>query len=199
MRRRSIICCLPGVQSDRSASISPSLLLLYPRKKDSILMSTTTTRTFSRNTLNEEASLQTAQQLQKRLVDLIDLGLLLKQAHWNVIGMNFRSVHLQLDEVIDSVRAASDEFAERISTLGIAADGRSLTVSQDTELEQYPSGFVRTEQTVRHVADALSKVIEGLRSSLRTLGDVDPISEDLCISTCAALEKHLWMVQAQEA
>lgn len=162
-------------------------------------MSTTKTNTFSRNALGEEARLQTAQHLQKRLVDLIDLGLLLKQAHWNVVGTNFRSVHLQLDEVIDSVRSASDEFAERISSLGIAADGRSLTVSQDTQLEQYPSGFVQANQTVGLVADALVRTIEGLRDSLKALGDVDPISEDMCIATCAALEKHLWMVQAQEA
>ena len=33
--------------------------------------------------------------LQDSLVDLIGLALVGKQAHWNVIGPRFRSVHLQ--------------------------------------------------------------------------------------------------------
>lgn len=161
-------------------------------------MSTTTSNTFARTVLNEDANLKTAQHLQKRLIDLVDLALILKQAHWNVLGTNFRSVHLQLDEVIVSVRASSDEFAERISSLGIAADGRSLTVSQDTSLETYPAGFRKTDETVTLVANALKKTVDGLRSTMKELAELDPVSEDMCISTCAVLEKHLWMVQAQE-
>ena len=38
--------------------------------------------------------------LQASLVDLVDLSLIGKQAHWNVIGKNFRSIHLQLDELV---------------------------------------------------------------------------------------------------
>lgn len=161
-------------------------------------MSSTKSSTFLRNALDEPTTLKTAQHLQKRLIDLVDLALILKQAHWNVLGTNFRSVHLQLDEVIVSVRDASDEFAERISSLGIAADGRSLTVSQDTQLETYPSGFRKTDETVTLVANALMKTVEGLRLSMKELADLDPVSEDMCIATCAVLEKHLWMIQAQE-
>jgi starvation-inducible DNA-binding protein len=38
------------------------------------------------------------QRCRQILVDLIDLSLIVKQAHWNVVGTRFRSVHLQLDE-----------------------------------------------------------------------------------------------------
>ena len=38
------------------------------------------------------------QNLQKVLVDLIELHLQGKQAHWNLVGTNFRDLHLQLDE-----------------------------------------------------------------------------------------------------
>ncbi|MBU1803288.1 MAG: DNA starvation/stationary phase protection protein, partial [Actinobacteria bacterium] len=34
--------------------------------------------------------------LQQLLVDLTDLHLQGKQAHWNVVGKNFRDLHLQL-------------------------------------------------------------------------------------------------------
>ncbi|NND96554.1 MAG: DNA starvation/stationary phase protection protein Dps [Pirellulaceae bacterium] len=162
-------------------------------------MTTATKTAFKRDILDSEAGSETACLLQANLVNLIDLALLLKQAHWNVIGPNFRSVHLQLDEIIESVRAASDEVAERINTLGIAPDGRSSTVAQDSKLDAYPTDFQKVPDTLGNVADALKATIDSLRSAISELGDLDPVSEDLCIGVSAQLEKHLWMVQAQEA
>jgi starvation-inducible DNA-binding protein len=137
--------------------------------------------------------------LQQPLVDLIDLGLQLKQAHWCVIGTNFRAVHTQLDEIIVDVRAASDELAERISTLGVAPDGRSQTVSSSTRLSGMSGQFESASATVTAVADRLQTTIDGLRESISKIGQLDPVSEDMLIGISAALEKHLWMVQSQEA
>jgi len=52
-----------------------------------------------------------AQSLQEVLVDLIELHLQGKQAHWNLIGTNFRDLHLQIDEIVDIAREASDTIA----------------------------------------------------------------------------------------
>lgn len=161
-------------------------------------MASATDTQFKRNILSASKNDKVTSLLQQNLVNLVDLALLMKQAHWNVIGPNFRSVHLQLDEIIATVRDASDEVAERISTLGIAPDGRSETVSNASELQRYPSGFVKVSETVEHVADALKATIDALRSAIERVGDPDPISEDMLIGISAALEKHLWMLQAQE-
>lgn len=161
-------------------------------------MATVTDTQFKRNILSASKNDKVTSLLQQNLVNLVDLALLMKQAHWNVIGPNFRSVHLQLDEIIATVRGASDEVAERIATLGIAPDGRSETVSNTSELQRYPSGFVKVPETVGHVADALKATIDALRSAIEQVGDPDPISEDMLIGISAALEKHLWMLQAQE-
>jgi len=56
--------------------------------------------------------------LQETLVELIDLHLRAKQAHWNVVGRHFRSLHLELDELTDDVRAAADLVAERAVAIG---------------------------------------------------------------------------------
>ena len=48
--------------------------------------------------------------LQEALVDLVDLALQGKQAHWNLYGPHFRSIHLQLDEIIDEVRQVGREL-----------------------------------------------------------------------------------------
>ena len=44
---------------------------------------------------------------QRVLVDLIALELVGKQAHWNIVGPNFRDLHLNLDEVVGIARTGS--------------------------------------------------------------------------------------------
>lgn len=153
---------------------------------------------FKRNVLSNETTNEVAIALQQRLVDMIDLALQLKQAHWCVVGNNFRAVHIQLDEIIVDVRAASDEIAERIATLGVAPDGRVNTVAAGTTLPAISSTFEQSPATVTAVADRLSTTIAGLRESIEKLGSLDPISEDMLIAIAGPLEKHLWMVQSQE-
>src|ERR1700684_3552541 len=63
------------------------------------------------------ASPSLADHLQRVLVDLIELHLLGKQAHWNVVGTNFRDLHLQVDELVDFAREASDTIARRMRAL----------------------------------------------------------------------------------
>lgn len=154
---------------------------------------------FDRDILENETTADVTAILQENLTNLIDLALLLKQAHWNVVGPNFRSIHLQLDEVIETVRDASDEVAERIVALGVAADGRVTTVASDSGLQNYPDGFVDVPHTIGHAADAVKTSIDSLRRAIAKLGDLDPISEDMLIAISGPLEKHLWMLQAQEA
>ena len=84
-----------------------------------------------------EASPELAGNLQRVLVDLIELHLQGKQAHWNVVGTNFRDLHLQLDELVDLARAGSDTIAERLRALGAVPDGRSDTVAATTTLPQF--------------------------------------------------------------
>ena len=160
---------------------------------------TTASKTFKRNVLgSSDKTEQVKQLLQGGLVTLIDLGLVLKQAHWNVVGPNFRSVHLHLDEILETSRNASDEVAERIVTIGEAPDGRSATVSAQSRLEEFPNDFQRVPEMVSEIANRMMSAIEQLREAITKLGALDPVSEDLMIGITAELEKHLWMVQAQE-
>ncbi|MEM6329417.1 MAG: DNA starvation/stationary phase protection protein Dps [Planctomycetota bacterium] len=151
-----------------------------------------------RHVITGEDRTKTISALQACLADLIDLALQGKQAHWNVVGANFRSVHLQLDEIIDQARNASDAVAERIVTLGDPADGRCTRVAEGTRLPPYPTGLQGVSETVTLTADRLEKVIAGLRVAIATVGDPDPVTEDLLIGVAGELEKSLWMVQAQE-
>lgn len=156
------------------------------------------TMKFKRHVLPEDKAKPTSDELQKNLIALIDLSLTLKQAHWNVVGKNFRSIHLQLDEIILTTRDASDEVAERIVMIGFSPDGRSATVAKETPLKSYDTGFVGVDGTIQAVADALQTTIGELRGGIEKLDDLDLVSQDMLIAISSALEKHLWMIQAQE-
>src|ERR1700733_14541930 len=86
--------------------------------------------------------------LQKLLVDLIELHLQGKQAHWNLIGTNFRDLHLQLDKIVDTAREASDIVAERMRALNAVPDGRTDTITASPTLPLFPPDELTTTDTV---------------------------------------------------
>ncbi len=135
--------------------------------------------------------------LQGALVDLVDLSLVAKQVHWNVIGPRFRSVHLQLDEVVDTARQHSDTVAERASTLGVSPDGRAATVAQSSGIGKTPEGWIKDLDAIGVLVDALGAVITRFRERIDATGEADPVSQDIFIGVTADLEKHHWMFQAE--
>ncbi|MFF1547285.1 Dps family protein [Streptomyces sp. NPDC058291] len=137
--------------------------------------------------------------LQGALVDLVDLSLVAKQVHWNVVGPRFRSVHLQLDEVVDVARTHSDTVAERASALGVSPDGRASTVAAGSGIGAVPSGWVKDSDAVGALVAALGAVITRMRERVAATGDADPVSQDIFIGITAELEKHHWMFQAENA
>ncbi|CAM5282493.1 DNA protection during starvation protein [Streptomyces glaucescens] len=138
-----------------------------------------------------------ADALQGALVDLVDLALVAKQVHWNVVGPRFRSVHLQLDEVVDTARTHSDTVAERASALGVSPDGRASTVASRSGIQEVAGGWVKDEDAVRVLVQALGAVITRMRERVSVTEEPDPVSQDILIGITADLEKHHWMFQAE--
>ncbi|MEW2069921.1 DNA starvation/stationary phase protection protein [Streptomyces sp. NPDC007346] len=137
--------------------------------------------------------------LQGALVDLVDLSLVAKQIHWNVVGPRFRSVHLQLDDVVATARQHSDTVAERASAIGVNPDGRSATVAKETAIRSVPDGWIKDTDAVKALVDALGVVINRMRERIEVTDAPDPVTQDILISLTADLEKHAWMFQAESA
>lgn len=136
-----------------------------------------------------------AKALQQSLVDLIALSLQGKQAHWNIQGENFRSLHLQLDEIIDEVRNAYDEVAERLVAIGGVADGREETVAKTTILEPMEYGALATDKIFVQFEERLSAVSKNIASMIDSVDEYDHMSADILIGTCAMLDKQAWMLR----
>ena len=137
------------------------------------------------------------QNLQRVLVDLIELHLQGKQAHWNLVGTNFRDLHLQLDEIVDTAREASDTIAERMRALNAVPDGRSDTVTASTTLPAISPAELSTTETV----DLITTRIYAAANTIRTVHDdvdaADPSTSDLLHEMIDSLEKAAWMLKSE--
>lgn len=143
------------------------------------------------------ASKTLADNLQKVLIDLLELQIQGKQAHWNVVGKNFRDTHLILDEVVEAAREFSDTVAERLRALHASPDGRSETIAATTSLTQYPKGEVDTSQTVDLMTDRLEATIAMIRGVHDAVDEEDPTSADVLHAILERLEQLAWLVSAE--
>ena len=137
--------------------------------------------------------------LQDTLADYLDLSLVAKQAHWNVVGQNFRDAHLHLDELVTLARDDADAVAERAATLGVSPDGRAATVAKTSGVEAFEEGWRSVEQVNEAIVAILASLIARLRERIATTGEPDPITQDLLIAQTAKLEEAHWMWQAKTA
>lgn len=144
-----------------------------------------------------QASEQLTDALQAVLVDLIELSIQGKQAHWNVVGKNFRDTHLQLDEIIDAAREFGDEIAERMRSLHALPDGRSDTVAETTTLPEFPQGEVDTAEVIDLITERLDAVVGTVRDVHDDVDDEDPTSADILHGVLERLEQLSWMVSAE--
>lgn len=143
------------------------------------------------------ASKQLGDRLQRVLVDLIELASQGKQAHWNVVGTNFRDTHLQLDEVIDAAREFSDTVAERMRALHVVPDGRSDTVAETTTLPEFPLGEVSTTDVIDLVTARLEDTVATLRDVHDGVDEEDPTSADVLHAVIEKLEQFAWMMSSE--
>lgn len=150
-----------------------------------------------RSTLPGGDQRTTGEALQGALVDLIDLSLYAKQAHWNVTGRLFRPVHEQLDEVVEIARQYTDTVAERAVSLGVNPDGRVRTVADSTRIPHLELGYLGDDKVVAAMTDILAQAVARFRERIGATEDSDLVTQDLFIEITAALEKQHWMFAVQ--
>jgi starvation-inducible DNA-binding protein len=134
--------------------------------------------------------------LQACLVDLVDLSLQAKQAHWNVYGHHFRPLHHQLDEVVEMAREYMDSVAERAVAIGVHPDGRARTVAESSHSPQLESGPIGDDKVVLSFTEILAQMISRFRERIDTT-EPDLVTQDLLMTITHDLEKHHWMFEVQ--
>jgi len=153
----------------------------------------------TKNDLAQKKRAAVVKLLNERLVDLIDLRLQTKQAHWNVRGPNFIGLHEMFDSFVPELDAYADDVAERLAALGGLSEATVQAVGKKTSLKPYPTDITAGTDHVEAMAAALSaagKLVRAAIDEADELGDAD--TADLFTGISRGLDKKLWFVEAHQ-
>ncbi len=151
----------------------------------------------TRNDVPSNAKQASVNILQGCLVDSVDLYNATRQAHWNVKGPHFGSLHTLFEGFYNALHTSSDDLAERIVQLGGTANGTTQVLANQTRLPAYPTDLYAGMDHVRALADRYAQVAKTLREGIDQTdeaGDAD--TADLLTEQSRAIDKMLWMLEA---
>jgi starvation-inducible DNA-binding protein len=151
----------------------------------------------TRNDVKTNAKQVSIGVLQGCLVDSIDLYNGTRQAHWNVKGTHFGSLHTLFEGFYQALQTSSDDLAERIVQLGGTACGTTQILEKQTRLTPYPTDLYDGMDHVQALADRYAQVAKTLRAGIDQTdeaGDAD--TADLLTEQSRAIDKMLWMLEA---
>jgi starvation-inducible DNA-binding protein len=135
--------------------------------------------------------------LNRGLAECIDLQTQCKQAHWNVKGVNFISLHELFDDINEAVEEYVDLLAERVVQLSGVAHGTLGAVVAGTTLPPYPPCGSEPAQHLEALATALAAFGSGARRGIDEMTKLgDAASADILTEIVRGVDKWLWFVEA---
>jgi starvation-inducible DNA-binding protein len=153
----------------------------------------------TKNDLPGDTRAKVIELLNARLADAIDLQSQTKQAHWNVKGPNFISLHKLFDKINEDVEDNVDDFAERIVQLGGVAEGTVRTAAKRSSLGEYPPNALDGRSHVEALSNVLAAFGKSVRKAIadaNDFGDLD--TADLFTEISCRIDKWLWFVEAHQ-
>ena len=154
----------------------------------------------SRIDLSKEVRTGVVAVLSQTLVDSIDLKTQVKQAHWNVKGLNFYQLHSLFDEMAAELEDYVDMVAERITALGAIAYGTTRVAADQSSLPEYPLDATGGKAHITALAERYALYAKQVREAIGKtdhLGDSD--TADLYTEISRAIDKRLWFLEAHLA
>lgn len=131
------------------------------------------------------------------LADEFILYLKTRNAHWNVEGADFHTMHVYFEEQYTELETVIDEVAERIRKIDHYAPA---TLSEYLELTHLTERRDGKNDSMTYIADLLNdyqSIIIYIREQLDSLEDeIDQGTEDFVIGLMESHEKTAWMLRA---
>lgn len=143
---------------------------------------------------------QAVQLLNRQLADSVDLYSQIKQAHWNVKGMQFHQLHELFDQLAGAVEDHVDLIAERVAGLGGIALGTVRVSAASSRLPEYPLDAIESRVHINALVTRFAGMARTTREAIDTTGSIgDAATADLFTEISRELDKQLWMLEAHLA
>ena len=151
----------------------------------------------TRMSLPEKDRIELIGILNKTLANLADLAAQIKQAHWNVKGEQFISLHKLFDELAEDAVEQVDTVAERIMALGGTALGTLQEAVKNTQLRVYPVDIFAAKDHLEHLTHNFAILGELSRKNIKESEKYsDLVTSDMYIALTTMLDKNLWFLEA---
>jgi starvation-inducible DNA-binding protein len=147
--------------------------------------------------LPEKQRVQVIAMLNQTLASMSDLYLQLKNAHWNIKGLEFIALHKLFDELAENCEPQVDDLAERVTALGGTALGSLQEIAANSTLKAYPANLFEARLIISHLAHNFAILGETTRQNIgesEKYGDI--ATGDVYIGLTRFLDKNLWFLEA---
>lgn len=141
----------------------------------------------------------TKQILNQLIVDTTQLSMIVHQTHWYLRGTDFLILHPLMDEWRDDLEAQVDELAERLIVLDGAPTATLAEVVAQTKLATQPGVYTRNvAERLDELATDYRYLADLYQQGIEITGDAkDDSTQDILIGFKTAIEKRLWMIEAE--
>ena len=148
--------------------------------------------------MTDTATQEVAKLLTKLLADEFVLYTKTRNAHWNVEGHDFHTVHLFFESQYQQLEEIVDTVAERIRTLGHYAIGTLKGMLELTHLTETTRAKNDSGGFIRELLEDHSSIVEYIRMNIKSTADQyeDFGTSDFITGLIKTHEKLTWMLAA---
>jgi starvation-inducible DNA-binding protein len=161
-------------------------------------MTTATALNFqTRNDVCEETRESMVELLNQQLADTFDLYTQIKQAHWNVKGMNFMPLHQLFDDLAENFIGYADTIAERATALGGRAAGTARIAAANSRIEEIPIETTAGKDFVIALANRFGEYAASSRKSIDESAEQnDAVTSDMFTEIAREVDKSLYFLES---
>jgi starvation-inducible DNA-binding protein len=130
------------------------------------------------------------------LADTFTLYLKTHNFHWNVIGPQFRALHLMFEEQYKELWEATDDIAERVRALGYPVPATFAQFAKRSSIKE-AAGVPEAQSMLRQLRDDHESLARSLRAVIAAADKADDAStSDLLTGRLESHEKTAWMLRS---
>ncbi|GAB4540066.1 MAG: Dps family protein [Pleurocapsa sp.] len=148
--------------------------------------------------LTEEQRHGVIELLNRSLADLYLLLIKTKKYHWDVVGPQFRTLHMLWEEQYNALTINIDATAERIRALGGYPLGTAAGFIEYSSIKEHPNDLPSANEMVARLVQDHEQIIRNFREDIDKCGEEyhDEGTADFLTGLMEQHEEMAWMLRS---